>query len=156
MILNNPVKVHVDNILTVRSDQHLQQSCLQICKKFPDMWKQELGRLKDYLLEVKFKPYVTPRFCNPRTVLFAVQEDLNQANDFSTAKGIWEPTIFNEYDTPVVPERKQSLPNQPTAPVRVCGDYSVFINAQLETHPQPINYQRISWEDWEEHITSLK
>ena len=137
-ILNNPVKVHVDNILTVRSDQHLQQSCLQICKEFPELWKQELGRLKDYQLEVKFKPDVTPRFCKPRTVPFAVQEDLNQACDVGIAKGIWEPTIFNEYGTPVVPVRKQSLPNQPTASVRVCGDYSVFINAQLETHRQPM------------------
>ena len=137
-ILNNPVKVHVDNILTVRSDQHLQQSCLQICKEFPDLWKQELGRLKDYQLEVKFKPDVTPRFCKPRTVPFAVQEDLNQAYDAGIAKGIWEPTIFNEYGTPVVPVRKQSLPNQPTPSVRVCGDYSVFINAQLETHRQPM------------------
>ena len=137
-ILNNPVKVHVDNILTVRSDQHLQQSCLQICKEFPDLWKQELGRLKDYQLEVKFKPDVTPRFCKPRTVPFAVQEDLNQAYDVGIAKGIWEPTIFNEYGTPVVPVRKQSLPSQPTASVRVCGDYSVFINAQLETHRQPM------------------
>ena len=137
-ILNNPVKVQVDNILTVRSDQHLQQSRLQICKEFPDLWKQELGRLKDYQLEVKFKPDVTPRFCKPRTVLFAVQEDLNQAYDTGIAKGIWEPTIFNEYGTPVVPVRKQSLPNQPTASVRVCGDYFVFINAQLETHRQPM------------------
>ena len=99
-ILNNPVKVHVDNILTVRSDQHLQQSCLQICKEFSDLWKQELGRLKDYQLEVKFKPDVTPRFCKPRTVPFAVQEDLNRAYDAGIAKGIWEPTIFNEYGTP--------------------------------------------------------
>ena len=137
-ILNNPVKVHVDNILTVRSDQHLHQSCLQICKEFPDLWKQELGRLKDYQLEVKFKPDVTPRFCKPRTVPFAVQEDLNQAYDVGIAKGIWEPTIINEYGTPVVPVRKQSLPNQPTPSVRVCGDYSVFINAQLETHRQPM------------------
>ena len=29
---NNPVKVHVDNIRTIRSHQHLQESCLQICK----------------------------------------------------------------------------------------------------------------------------
>ena len=137
-ILNNPVKVHVDNILTVRSDQQLQQSCLQICKEFSDLWKQELGRLKNYQLEVKFKPDVTPRFCKPRTVPFAVQEDLNQAYDAGIAKGIWEPTIFNEYGTPVVPVRKQSLLNQPTASVRVCGDYSVFINAQLETHRQPM------------------
>ena len=74
-ILNNPVKVHVDNILTVRSDQHLQQSCLQICKEFPDLWKQELGRLKDYQLEVKFKPDVTPRFCN-KDILTALRQNL--------------------------------------------------------------------------------
>ena len=132
-IPNNTVKVHVDNILTVRSDQHLQQSCLQICKEFPDLWKQELGRLKDYQLDVKFKPDVTPR-----TVPFTVQEDLNQVYSAGIAKGIWEPTIFNEYGTPVVPVRKQSLPNQPTPSVRVCGDYTVFINAQLETHRQPM------------------
>ena len=93
---------------------------------------------KNYQLEVKFKPDVTPRFCKPRTVPFAVQEDLNQAYDAGIAKGIWEPTIFNEYGTPVVPVRKQSLPNQPTPSVRVCGDYSVIINAQLETHRQPM------------------
>ena len=104
-ILNNPVKVQVDNIVTVRSDQHLQQSCLEICKEFPDLWKQELGRLKGYQLEVKFKPDVTPRFCKPRTVPFAVQEDLNQAYDAGITNGIWEPFIFNEYGTPVVPVR---------------------------------------------------
>ena len=32
--------------------------------------------------------------------------------------------------------RKQSRPNQPSGAVRVCGDYSVFINGQLETHRQ--------------------
>ena len=87
-ILNNPVKVQVDNILTVWSDQHLQQSCLQICQEFPDPWKQELGRLKDYQLEVKFKLDVTPRFCKPRTVPFAVQKYLSQAYDAGIAKGI--------------------------------------------------------------------
>ena len=40
-IRNNPVKVHVDNIRTIRSHQHLQESCLQICKEFPDLWKPE-------------------------------------------------------------------------------------------------------------------
>ena len=35
-IRNNPVKVHVDNIRTIRSQQHRQESCLQICKEFPD------------------------------------------------------------------------------------------------------------------------
>ena len=79
-----------------------------------------------------------PRFCKPRTVPFAVQEDLNQAYDGGIAKEIWKPVTFNEYGTPVVPVRKQSQPNQPSGAVRVCGDYSVFINGQLETHRQPM------------------
>ena len=32
-IRNNPVKVHMDNIRTIRSHQHLQESCLQIFKE---------------------------------------------------------------------------------------------------------------------------
>ena len=95
--------------------------------------------MKDYQLEVKFKPDVTQRFCKPRIVPFAVQEDLNQAYDPGIAKGIWEPTNFNEYGTLIVPVRKQSLPIQPTSLVRGCGDYSVFIKAQLETHRQPMS-----------------
>ena len=137
-IRNNPVKAHVDNIRTIKSHQHLQESCLQICKEFQDLWKLELGCLKDYTLEVKFKPDVNPRFCKPRTVPFAVQEDFNQAYDVGIAKGIWKPVTFNEYGTPVFPVRKQSQPNQPSGAVRVCGDYSVFINGQLEMHRQPM------------------
>ena len=34
----------------------------------------------------------------------------------------------------MVPVRKQSQPNQPSGAVRVRGDYSVFINGQLETY----------------------
>ena len=67
-----------------------------------------------------------------------MQEDLNQAYDVGIAKGIWKPVTFNEYDTPVVPVRKQSQPNQSSGAVRVCGDYSVFSNGQLETHRQPM------------------
>ena len=63
-IRNNPVTVHVDNIRIIRSYQHLQESCLQICKEFPDLWKPELGCLKDYSLEVKFKLDVTPDFAS--------------------------------------------------------------------------------------------
>ena len=66
-----------------------------------------------------------------------MQEDLNQTYDVGIAKKPWKPVTFNEYTTPVVPVRKQSQPNQP---LRVCGDYSVFNNGQLETlrHPMPL------------------
>ena len=67
---------------------------------------QELGCLKDLELEVNIKSDAKPIFCKPRTVPFALLEDLNQAYDEGIKKGIWVPTPFNEYGTPVVPIRK--------------------------------------------------
>ena len=65
-------------------------------------------------------------------------EDLNNAYDAGVAKGVWKPTQFNDYGTPVVPIRKAKLPGQKKPSLRVCGDYSVTVNPQLETHHHPI------------------
>ena len=67
-----------------------------------------------------------------------MQEDLNAAYEAGIQKGVWVPTSFNEYGTPVVPVRKAPLPGQRKAKLRVCGDYSVTVNSQLETHRHPI------------------
>ena len=119
-IRNNPVKVHVDNIPTIRSHQHLQESCLQICKEFPDLWKLELGCLKDHSLEVKFKPDVTPDSASRAQYHSLCEKTSNQAYDVGIAKGIWKPVTFNEYGTLVVPIRKQSQSNQPSGAVYEC------------------------------------
>ena len=71
-------------------------------------------------------------------VPFALLEDLNQAYDEGIKKGIWVPTTFNEYGTPMVPVRKALQPNEKRNKLRVCGDYSVTVNPQLDTHHQPL------------------
>ena len=119
-------------------DRELGEACRKLCGEFPELFKQELGCLKDFELEVKFKPDATPVFHKPRTVPYAVLDDLNAAYEAGIQKGIWVPTSFNEYGTPVVPVRKAMLPGQKKAKLRVCGDYSVTINSQLETHRHPI------------------
>jgi len=43
--------------------------------------------LRGVQLEVEFKPDTRPIFCKPRSVPFAMQEDLAQACDFGIAKG---------------------------------------------------------------------
>ena len=121
----------------LKVDHTLQDACKQLCKEFPELFKPELGCLKDFQLEVKFKPDAKPIFCKARVVPFAIQEDLCQAYDAGIAKGVWQPTQFNEYGTPVVPIRKPCLPGQP-AKLRVCGDYSVTVNQQLEPHRHPM------------------
>ena len=71
-------------------------------------------------------------FRKPRTVPFAIMEDLNQALEAGVQKGIWIPTKFNDWGTPIVPIRKKRTGSK--VKLRVCGDYAVAVNPQLETH----------------------
>ena len=77
-------------------------------------------------------------FTGPRPVPFSIVQDLNEAYEAGIKRGVWELTDFNSYGTPVVPIRKSPLPGQAKASIRVCGDYSVTVNSQLEDHRQPI------------------
>ena len=65
-------------------------------------------------------------------------DDLNQAYDAGVKRGVWEWAQFNDSGTPVVPIRKAIRPRQTKASLRVCGDYSVTVNPQLEVIRQPI------------------
>ena len=104
---------------------------------FPDVFKWELGCLKDFQLEIQFKPASKPIFCKPCGVLFAIHDDLMLAG---MAKGVGKPTQFNSYGTPVVPIRKKATAG---GSISVCGDYSVMVNPQLEPH----RYATPRWPD---------
>ena len=81
----------------------LVKACKQLCEEFPEVFKPELSCLRDYELEVAFKPDAKLVLCEPWTVPFALLEDLNTAYDTGIKKGIWVPTQFNKYGTPVMP-----------------------------------------------------
>ena len=99
----------------LKSDVALQEACQRVCQDFPDLFKPELGCLKDLQLEIQFKPDSKPLFCKPRVVPFALQEDLTQAYDVGIAKGVWRPAQFNSYGTPVVPIRKKAAAEESNA-----------------------------------------
>lgn len=123
----------------LQTDEALKKKCQQLCDDFPNLWKDELGCLKDVELEVKFKKQTQPVFCKPRQVPYGLQEELERQYKQGIERGIWEPTQFNEYGTPVVPVRKESVLGSTKAkPLRVCGDYSVTVNDQLQDHRHPI------------------
>ena len=44
------------------NDTSSQSACKQLCVQFPDVFKCDLGCLKDYELDVKFKPDAEPIF----------------------------------------------------------------------------------------------
>ena len=56
----------------------------------------------------------------------------------ASQKGVCKPVQFNEYGTPVVPIRKAHTSGSLKPKLRICGDYSVGINDQLEDHRHPL------------------
>ena len=122
----------------LKADTKPHSQCQQICDESPDLWKPELGCLRDYKLEMEFKRQFHPIFCKARLVPIALQEDLEQAYEDGIATQRWELVQFNDYGTPFVPVKKALLPGQRKTKIRVCGDYSVTINRQLEEHRHPL------------------
>jgi len=94
---------------TLEQDVPLQRACQQLCEQFPEFFEPEIGCLKDFELEVNFKPDAKPSFCKPRGVFIALQEDLSHTYDAGIAKGVWTPVTFNSWGTPVLPVHKASL-----------------------------------------------
>lgn len=137
--------ISIDNFLFSRAqaisteiDLDLQSACSKLCDEYADLFKPELGCLRDVELEIEFKDEAKPIFMKPRPVPFAIQEDLAKAYDAGISKGVWTLTQFNDWGTPVVPIRKPPLPGSDKPRLRVCGDYSVTVNPQLAVHRHPL------------------
>ena len=126
----NGEDMSVNSINPKQSD--LARECDKLCDTYSNIFRDELGCLKDFELEVKFKENSSPIFQKPRNVPFAIKSDLSQGYQTGIQKGIFTKVSFNEYGTPVVPIRKS------TGKIRICGDYKATINKQLEPNRYPI------------------
>ena len=115
----------------------LQRDC-QNSDEFPDLFQPELGCLKDFELEVKFTADAVLAFHKARLVPFALRDDLVKGYEEGITKSVWKPVQFNEYGTPVVPIRKAHTSGSLKPKLRICGDYSMGINDQLEDHRHPL------------------
>ena len=141
----------IEHVTTTGPENSLHAACIQLCGEFPTLFESTLGCLKDFSLDIRFKPEAKPIFKKPRPVPFSILQDLNEAYEAGIKRGVWELTDFNSYGTPVVPIRKSPLPGQAKASIRVCGDYSVTVNSQLEDHrqtnpsPRRSNAQARTW-----------
>ena len=71
----------------LKPNLELQSACRKLCEEFPDLFKPELGTLRDIELEVKFKPGTQSVFRKPRSVPLALQDDLAQAYEAGIKRG---------------------------------------------------------------------
>ena len=80
------------------------------------MFKEELGTMKDFTAKLAVKSNTKPKFCIPRSILFALKDLVEQEIKNLQSKGILERVKYSEWATPIVPVPK------PDGRVRLCGD----------------------------------
>ena len=79
-------------------------------------------------------PEVTPVFCKPRTLPFAMIPLVDEALDKLIDQQVIEPVTYSDWAAPIVPLLKKHKKT-----LHLCGDFSVTVNraAKLDSYPIP-------------------
>ena len=67
----------IEHVTTTGPENSLDAACIQLCGEFPTLFESTLGCLKDFSLDIRFKPEAKPIFKKPRPVPFSILQDLN-------------------------------------------------------------------------------
>lgn len=104
----------------------------RIQKQFSKLFRPELGICKKAEIKLQLKADVKPVFRPKRPVAYAVlpviEKELQRLQDL----GIISPVDHSEWAAPIVVAKK------PNGSIRICGDYSTGLNANLEPHQYPL------------------
>ena len=105
------------------------ESLLQTHK---NVFVDELGQMKTFEATLQLKPGAKPKFCKACPVPFALKAAIEWELDRLESEGILEKVSYSEWAAPVVPVPKLE------GNIRLCGDYKVTINPQLEIDQYPL------------------
>ena len=103
-----------------------------LLKRYQDLFKDELGTVKDVTAQLKLKSDASPKFFRPRSVPFAIRDAVGAEIDRLEKMGILEKVDHSDWATPIVPVPKKD------GKFRICGDYKVTINPVLDIDQHPL------------------
>ena len=105
-------------------------------KEFQTVFSGKVGKYRGGKFALKLKPNVTPVFCKPRPVPYAMRVRLEIELERLMKEGIIEQVTSSDCATPIVPIPKSN------GNLRVCGNYKITLNPNLVIDRHPI--QRVS------------
>ena len=105
----------------------------EVVDRHPDVFNDELGRIKDVTAKIQVDPTFQPKFFRHRPVPYALRTKVEEELDRLEKSGIIEKRPSSNCATPMVPVVK------PNGSVRICGDYKQTLNqaTKKETYPPP-------------------
>ena len=116
------------NIFQLRSLDKIDN----LLTKFENIFKDELGTVKDIKAHIQLNPNSQPKFHRARTVPMALRQKVEEElNRLEQAK-IIEPVRHSQWAAPVVPGIKTD------GSIRLCGDYRTTVNQAAKLDPYPL------------------
>ena len=109
-----------------------QKQIESLIQTHKNVFVDELCQMKTFEATLQLKPGAKPKFCKARPVPFALKAAIERELDRLESEGILEKVSYSEWAAPVVPVPK------PEGNIRLCGDYKVTINPQLEVDQYPL------------------
>ncbi|CAB0017933.1 unnamed protein product, partial [Nesidiocoris tenuis] len=128
-------QIPCSNISTIRTAFSPQREAKLIFSKFSDVFEKKIGTVPNYTVSLQFRNDARPVFLKPRTVPYAIKEQVETEIRKLEAEGIIEKTNSSAWGTPLVVIPK------PNGELRLCADYKVTVNSQLLDSRYPIPNQ---------------
>lgn len=112
---------------------HYSQELQSVLDKFPELFSGGLGKAKGIKAELRVKENAKPKFFKPRPMPFSLKDGVARELSRLQELGVLEKVDYSDWAAPIVPVRKAN------GDIRVCGDYKVTVNQDLEVpeHPMP-------------------
>ena len=97
-----------------------------------EVFRNELGRLKDFEVNLKMKEGVKPKFYRARPIPYALKPAVENEIERLLSQGIFEEVQHSEWAAPTVNVKKDD------GSVRVCGDFKLTANQATEYQEYPV------------------
>lgn len=126
------IKLNWRMIKTVSEHTQPPKSIPEVIAKYSEVFRDELGTLKDIKATISVKPDATPKFHKARPLPFAMKEKVEKELERLEKDSIISPVKHSEWAAPVVPVTKRD------GTLRLCGDYKVTVNQATNTEIYPL------------------
>ena len=109
-----------------------EASVNDLLSKYQDVFTNELRTLRDIKSKLTVKPDTVPVFCKPRPISYALWPAVDIDIDRQLKLGVVTPMDHSDWATTIVliPKKDNS--------VRICGDFKVTVNLNLQIDQYPI------------------
>ncbi|XP_064109685.1 uncharacterized protein K02A2.6-like [Macrobrachium nipponense] len=129
------IKIDWPSILRVtgtKQEPAEEISLTNLLSDYKEVFEDRVGTVKNAQAVLVLKENATPRFSAPRPVPYALKTAVETEITRLESEGSWEKVDYSDWSSPLVPIVKDN------GQVRLCGDYKVTLNPQLQVAQHPV------------------